>query len=74
MTPPVSPPDRLAETVRLWIADDRPAWETAEAFERDVALALEGRSDTAERMAMLPGALVVDPLKTQRHLDAPAEF
>jgi hypothetical protein len=52
-------PDRLAETVRLWVADDRPAWETVDAFEHDVQLALEGRSDAAERMARHPGAIVV---------------
>jgi hypothetical protein len=56
---PVAPPDRLAETVRLWLADDRPAWETIDALEHDVQLALEGRSDAAERMARHPGAIVV---------------
>lgn len=57
---PVAVPDRLAETVRLWMADDRPAWETIDAFEHDVQLALEGRSDAAERMARHPGAITVD--------------
>lgn len=33
-------PDRLAEAVRAWLADPRPAWDTVEAFERDVAHAL----------------------------------
>jgi hypothetical protein len=45
VSPPLSaarprPPDRLTETTRAWLADDRPAWETVEAFERDVAKAL----------------------------------
>lgn len=33
---------RLAETVRVWLADPRPAWETVDAFERDVTLILSG--------------------------------
>lgn len=40
VVPVVRPPDRLGETVRVWLADPRPAWETVEAFERDVAHAL----------------------------------
>jgi Na+-transporting methylmalonyl-CoA/oxaloacetate decarboxylase gamma subunit len=52
-------PDRLAEAVQAWLDDDRPAWETIDALEHDVQLALEGRSDAAERMARHPGAIVV---------------
>jgi hypothetical protein len=34
--------DRLASTVEVWLADERPAWETIEAFERDVECVMRG--------------------------------
>jgi hypothetical protein len=34
--------DRLAQTVEVWLVDERPAWETVAAFERDVEDVLRG--------------------------------
>jgi hypothetical protein len=43
--PPARPArrDRLEGTVAIWLADERPAWETIEAFERDVERVLSGQ-------------------------------
>jgi hypothetical protein len=35
--------DRLSTTITMWLADERPAWETIEAFERDVERVLRGQ-------------------------------
>lgn len=54
--PPPAPMDRLAETVRVWLADPRPAWETVEAFECDVERVLAGPTqiDITKMMGGLP--------------------
>jgi hypothetical protein len=36
------PKDRLSNVIAMWLADERPAWETIEAFERDVERVLRG--------------------------------
>jgi hypothetical protein len=48
--------DRLAGTVSVWLADERPAWETVAAFERDVERVLSGdvTADYVERMPLRP--------------------
>jgi hypothetical protein len=56
-----SPPDGLAETVRVWLADDRPAWETVEAFERDVATVLAPRPTRQDDWNARIGAMCDHP-------------
>lgn len=47
---------RLTATIALWLADDRPAWETLDAFERDVERCLRGDMtiDGISRMPLRP--------------------
>jgi hypothetical protein len=47
-------PDRLASTVEMWLADERPAWETIEAFERDVERVLRGQVSRPPGMPLRP--------------------
>jgi hypothetical protein len=48
--------DRLEGTVAIWLADERPAWETVEAFERDVERIMRGdmTEGYVERMPLRP--------------------
>jgi hypothetical protein len=46
--------DRLASTVEVWLADERPAWETIEAFERDVGRVLRGQVSRPPGMPLRP--------------------
>lgn len=45
---------RLDETVRLWLEDDRPAWETIEAFERDVERIMSGDVTKEVKTSKMP--------------------
>jgi hypothetical protein len=55
--PPLRPPrapDHLASVVEVWLADERPAWETVEAFERDVERVLRGQVSRPPGMPLRP--------------------
>jgi hypothetical protein len=62
--------DRLEGTVAIWLADERPAWETVEAFERDVERVMRGdqTQDYVERMPLRPPRKPTDYARGTRRL------
>jgi hypothetical protein len=58
--------DRLGSVVEVWLADERPAWETIEAFERDVERVLRGQMSRPLGMPLRPPSKPSDAGRSAR--------